>query len=187
MTWMWVAAGVVAGLYFVAKKNSNSREETEDIQDQEPRAQAVPVTRNYCGTDEKRELREAIRAGEHALDSLHAAMERLDSARAWGVCDLLGGRFISSRIKFRKIDDANEWVQLANNDLRTFAKELGDVTGVGTYIRTGDLVSVLDMFCDNIVSDLTVQTRIRQAMVQIDRIIERVQDTVWTLKKKLNE
>ena len=186
MTWMWVAAGVLAGLYFVVKKNSNSREETEDIQE-EPQAQAVPVTRNYGGTDEKRELREAIRAGEHALDSLHAAMERLDSARAWGVCDLLGGRSIASRIKFRKIDDANEWMQLANNDLRTFEKELGDVTGRGTYIRTGDLVSVLDMFCDNIVSDLTVQNRIKQAMVQIDSIIERVQDTVWTLKKKLDE
>ena len=78
-------------------------------------------------------------------------------------------------------------MQLANNDLRTFEKELGDVTGRGTYIQTGDLVSVLDMFCDNIVSDLTVQNRIKQAMVQIDSIIERVQDTVWTLKKKLDE
>ena len=186
MTWMWVAAGVLAGLYFVVKKNSNSREKTEDIQ-KEPLTQTVPVTGNYGGTDEKREIREAIRAGEHALDSLHAAMERLDSARAWGVCDLLGGRLISSRIKFRKIDDANEWVQLANNDLRTFEKELGDVTGRGTYIRTGELVSALDMFCDNIVSDLTIQNRIRQAMVQIDSIIERVQDTVWTLKEKLDE
>ena len=81
MTWMWVAAGVLAGLYFVVKKNSNSREKTEDIQ-KEPLTQTVPVTGNYGGTDEKREIREAIRAGEHALDSLHAAMERLDSARA---------------------------------------------------------------------------------------------------------
>ena len=75
MTWMWVAAGVLAGLCFIAKKNRSSREETEDIQEV-PQAQAVPVTRNYGGTDEKRDLREAIRAGEHALDSLHAAMER---------------------------------------------------------------------------------------------------------------
>ena len=171
MTWMWVAAGVLAGLSFAAKKNSKSREETEDKQDPERRTQTAPVTRNDGGTDEKREIREAITAGEHALDSLHAAMERLDSARAWGVCDLLGGRFISGRIKYRKIDDANEWVQLANNDLRTFAKELGDVTGAGAYIQTGDLVSVLDMFCDNIVSDLTVQSRIRHAMAQIDSII----------------
>ena len=187
MTWVWVASGVLAGLYFVARKNNNDRNETENSRDRAQGNRAAPAAGDSDSEGEKREIREAITAGEHALDSLRAAMERLDSARAWGVCDILGGGFVSGRIKYRKIDDANEWVRLANNDLRTFAKELRDVPGAGAYIQTGDLVSMTDMFCDNIASDLTVQSRIRSAMAQIDSIIERVQDTVWTLKRKINE
>ena len=173
MNWMWVAAGVLAGLCFVARKNRNSREAAGDIG-------------NSGGADEKRELSEAIRAGEHALDSLHAVMERLDAARAWGVCDMLGAGAISGKYKYGKIDDANAWVQLANQDLRTFAEELEDVTRVGEYIRPGDMVSSMDIFCEHIAADADVQKRICRAMAQTDSLIVQVGETVELLKKKLD-
>ena len=97
---------------------------------------------------------------------------------------ILGGGLISSMIKHGKIDDANEWVQQANHDLRRFSKELRDVTGEGEYIRTGDMVSVLDMFCDNFLTDIMVQSRINGAREQIDSIIGRVQETVRELERK---
>ena len=40
--------------------------------------------------DRELEIREAIDAGERALDSLRDAKQSLKSARGWGVFDLLG-------------------------------------------------------------------------------------------------
>ena len=43
----------------------------------------------------EREIQEALTAGENALQSLYAASEQLDSARNWGIVDLLGGGFFT--------------------------------------------------------------------------------------------
>ena len=184
MNWMWIIIGVLAGLFFVTKRNENNRIEAGDIRDREETEPCAPVVRSITGTGDPREVHEAIAAGERALESLRTAKDRLNSARAWGVYDILGGGLISSMIKHGKIDDANEWVQQANHDLRRFSKELRDVTGEGEYIRTGDMVSVLDMFCDNFLTDIMVQSRINGARNQIDSIIGRVQETVRELKHK---
>ena len=179
MTWMWVAGGILAGLY-VYSKNKENRKDAEKTR--------VRMGSSACSdANEKREIREAVTAGEHALDSLHAVMERLDSARAWGVCDMLGAGIVSSKYKYSKIDDANEWVQLANNDLRTFAKELGDVTSMSEYIRPGVLVSSMDPFCSHLATDAAVQKRIHRAMTQIDSLIVQVGETVDILKKKIDD
>ena len=44
----------------------------------------------------EKERREAIEAGQRALNSLRAAQKELESARNWGLVDLFGGGFISS-------------------------------------------------------------------------------------------
>ncbi len=54
-------------------------------------------------------------------------------------------------------------------------------------MRTGDLASTLDIFFDNIFSDFIVQNRINEAREEIDRLIDRVQETVWGLKEKAAE
>ena len=51
----------------------------------------------------EREIQEALTAGENALQSLYAASEQLDSARNWGIVDLLGGGFFTDLIKHRSI------------------------------------------------------------------------------------
>ncbi len=183
MTWMWIAGGILAGLYLVKRKKANNRDAVTDTQTRENREQ---VPHNEEKLHRNREIQEAVTAGEHALDSLRAAMERLDSARAWGVCDMLGAGSISSKYKYGKIDDANAWVQLANHDLRTFTKELEDVTGASEYIRPGDMVSSMDVFCEHIASDADVQKRICRAMAQIDSLIVQVGETVELLKKKMD-
>lgn len=50
----------------------------------------------------EREIQEALTAGENALQSLYAASEQLDSARNWGIVDLLGGGFFTDLIKHSK-------------------------------------------------------------------------------------
>ena len=133
---------------------------------------------------ELREINEAINAGERALDSLWEAKEQLNSARAWGIYDMLGGGLISSIIKHRKIDNANEWMSRANRDLRCFAKELRDVNNENLQIDTGSLVSMLDIFCDNFFSDIMVQKKINDSRARIDALSDRIEDTLQALKKR---
>ena len=135
---------------------------------------------------ERREINEAIRAGERALDSLHEAKGKLDSARAWGIYDILGGGIISSAVKHHKMSDANEWVDRANDDLRRFAKELRDVDGEGLQVDTGSLVTMLDIFCDNFFSDLMVQQKINDGRARIDSLIDKIEGVMWELKQRGN-
>ena len=53
------------------------------------------------------EINEAIAAGHRALDALAEAADSLDSAKRWGIVDILGGGLITSVIKHSRLGDAN--------------------------------------------------------------------------------
>ena len=75
----------------------------------------------------KLEISEPISAGDAALSSLQNAREKLDSAKNWGIWDMVGGGFVSSLIKHSRMDDAQEYMEEARQNLRRFEKELQDV------------------------------------------------------------
>lgn len=195
MAWLPIVVGIIIGYmiyqkrrlaaesdsyanesYQFAEESDHNTYRTYDVQNN----QLQPT----CSTDKYREINEAVAAGERALDSLKTAKSKLDSARAWGIYDILGGGLISSVIKHGQIDNANEWMEQANHDLRKFAKELRDVPGEYLHVQTGDLISMLDIFCDNFFSDIMVQERINDARNRIDQVIDQVQQTVWSLKRR---
>ena len=74
----------------------------------------------------KREMQEAVQAGERALQSLYAARDKLGSARNWGIFDMLGGGFISDFVK---------WV---------FDEVLPAIRKTGGYLETDLLERVKD-------------------------------------------
>ena len=53
--------------------------------------------------NDRKEINEAIVAGDMALNSLYAAQEKLDSAKGWSWLDLFGGGFFTDMIKHSKI------------------------------------------------------------------------------------
>ena len=63
-----------------------------------------------------RDVREAREAGLRALDSLEKARGALDSARGWGVFDMLGGGMLSTLVKHSKLDDARHYLDQAEYD-----------------------------------------------------------------------
>ena len=68
------------------------------------------MNNNY---DHIKECREALDAGNRALDSLKNAKSCLDSARNWGIWDMLGGGLLSGLMKRAKISDAEEQINRA--------------------------------------------------------------------------
>ena len=101
--------------------------------------------------DFEKEKREAMEAGNHALHSLREAQTNLDSARNWGLWDMFGGGTITSLIKSSRMDRAKQNMEQAKYDLRSFSKELNDVSMViNLDIETGDFLSFADWFFDNL-------------------------------------
>ena len=76
---------------------------------------------------DKKEIREAILAGEAALDSLEKAAEKLQSAKNWGLFDMLGGGMFSSFVKHSRIDEASGYMEEAKRKLAAFERELRDI------------------------------------------------------------
>ena len=51
----------------------------------------------------KKELDEAILAGERALGSLKTAYDNLTSAKNWGIFDMMGGGLIADMVKYSRM------------------------------------------------------------------------------------
>lgn len=130
----------------------------------------------------EKEKQEAIDAGNKALKSLRKAQENLDSAKGWGIFDMLGGGFLSTMVKHSKVDQAKENMEQAKYDLRDFSKELNDVNiACNLNIETGDFLSFADWFFDGLIVDWMMQDRINQASQQVEEAIRRVEDILRQL------
>ena len=98
------------------------------------------------------EVREAREAGLKALRSLEKAREYLNSARGWGLFDMLGGGFISTLVKHAKMESAQDCLEQARYDLEDFRREVADVRLPG--LDTDDFLTFADFFFDGFFADL---------------------------------
>lgn len=131
----------------------------------------------------RKEILEAIDAGERALLSLRLAQDKLSSARNWGIVDLLGGGFFTDLMKHSKMNQAASYVEDAKRDLQIFQRELRDVQGfVDLKVEIGGFLSFADFFFDGFVADYLVQSRIAEAREQIRNAIDRVEYLLKDLK-----
>ncbi|MGH3506893.1 MAG: hypothetical protein ACRDO2_06780 [Nocardioidaceae bacterium] len=115
---------------------------------------------------ELRQLDEAIAAGGRALGSLAALEEQLGTASGWSTYDtFFGGGMISTAIKHDHMDRAADLSREADAALRGFGRELGDVglDGVDAALTMSGGIRFLDMWFDNIVTDLSVRSQIQSA------------------------
>ena len=133
--------------------------------------------RKKMSFDYEKERMEAIEAGKRALVSLHKAEEQLESARNWGIVDILGGGFFTNLIKYSKMDNAQEYMVRAKDDLKRFSSELGDISeNIDLGFNTSDFLSFADYFFDGLVADWMMQDRINSAKEQVAEAIKRVSD-----------
>lgn len=125
----------------------------------------------------KREMQEAVQAGERALQSLYAARDKLGSARNWGIFDMLGGGFISDFVKHSKMNDAAALMEQAKSDIQRFQRELRDVqVSLDLRMEIGSFLSFADFFLDGLVADYMVQSKIADAREQVDDAINRIRN-----------
>ena len=136
----------------------------------------------------RKEMKEAMVAGERALSSLRKAQEKLNSAGNWGLFDMFGGGLFSTIMKRSKMDDAQQLMEAAKSDLKRFQKELKDVNiPLDLKMEVGSFLSFADFFFDGFVADYLVQTKISDAKEQVSDAIYRVEQIMNELRRNLKE
>ena len=132
------------------------------------------------------EIREAIAAGERALNSLYAAQSKLKSARGWGIFDMLGGGLLSDLMKHSRMNDASSYIEAARRDLEVVKRELADVsTSYNLRMDVDGFLTFADFFFDGLIADYLVQTKISQARGQVEEAIIKVSQILAELKREV--
>lgn len=133
--------------------------------------------------NDMKEINEAIVAGERALNSLYHAQDKLNSAKGWGLLDLLGGGFITGMIKHSRIDDASRCMEEAKYYLKAFQKELSDIDlSMDLRMEVGGFLSFADFFFDGLVADYLVQSKIEDAREQVADAIDMISNVLCKLR-----
>ncbi|SEP74444.1 hypothetical protein SAMN02910369_00523 [Lachnospiraceae bacterium NE2001] len=122
------------------------------------------------------EVREAIDAADIALRCLNNAKSSLNSARNWGIYDMIGGGLFSTVIKRNKMSDSQRHMNSAKYALRKLEKELRDVDRISNLnLDTSSFLYYADFFFDSFLVDWIVQGQILEAREKIDETISSVE------------
>lgn len=125
--------------------------------------------------DMRKEITEAVRAADMALQSLEEAGTYLSKASDWGIWDMLGGGMFGTFMKHSRMDDAKQAMETAKHHLRRLKRELLDVELPGEFkLDVGNFLTFADYFFDGIIADWMVQSRIREAADQVEEAKQRV-------------
>lgn len=136
----------------------------------------------------QKEIKEAVDAGNIALESISSVMSSLDSAEGWGTWDLLGGGLLSDLAKHSNIDDAKAEVERTQMYLRNFRTELADIQiDSDLHIDIGGFAKFADFFFDGLIADWYMQTKIHDSQNNVENVERQVEDVLDKLGKMLNE
>lgn len=140
----------------------------------------------YPYYDRNKEIQEAIYAGERALSSLKNARDKLNSARNWGVLDILGGNLVTGLMKHAKVSDADIYVEQAKRDMQRFQNELRDIQDLNSMnIQINEFLVFADFFWDGFIADIVVQSRINEARRKIEDAIYRTENVLRRLRSSI--
>lgn len=134
--------------------------------------------------DTLKEIREAITAANRALDSLENAQHELKGAKNWGLLDLFGGGMVTTMLKHGRMDKAQSQIEDAKYYLQVLKKELRDIDiPMNINVEVGSFLSFADLFFDGMVADWLVQSRINDAIRQVDMAHARVLEILGNLQR----
>ena len=143
--------------------------------------------------NQAKEIQEALRVGQAALDTANGILSSLNSAQGWGTWDLFGGGLITNIAKHSHLDDAQSRVEQLQVQLRRFKTELTDVTiHADMQVNIDGFLRFADYFFDGLFADWAVldkieqsQTQMRNTKVQIEQVTDRLTAMSDTAGKEL--
>lgn len=135
----------------------------------------------------RQELQEAIAAGGHARRQLQDVIKSLESARSWGIWDMLGGGVLATGVKHLRIEAAKKQIHDLQQLLHKFNHELADLNEIGIKLSIGSFQTFADYFFDGLLIDWFVQSKINNSLERAKEQLNRVDDTLQALQEKLRD
>lgn len=148
--------------------------------------------RNAFLESQKKELQEAISAGNAALSTTQQVLSSLDSAEGWGTWDLFGGGLVADLAKHSHLDEAQGAIEQLQSQLRRFKTELADVTiQVDMQVNVDGFLRFADYFFDGLFADWAVLDKINQSQSQVQNtksqiasVLSRLDSMMRTLEQE---
>lgn len=148
--------------------------------------------RNAFLESQKKELQEAISAGNAALSTTQQVLSSLDSAEGWGTWDLFGGGLVADLAKHSHLDEAQGAIELLQSQLRRFKTELADVTiQADMQVNVDGFLRFADYFFDGLFADWAVLDKINQSQSQVQNtksqiasVLSRLDSMMRTLEQE---
>lgn len=137
-------------------------------------------------TSQKKEVEEAVWAGDAALSTIQSVLESLDSAEGWGTWDLFGGGLVADLAKHSHLDAAQFAVEQLQSQLRRFKTELADVTiHADVQVNVDGFLRFADYFFDGLFVDWAVLDRISQSKSQVQSTQSQIEEVMARLQAML--
>lgn len=134
--------------------------------------------------NQKREIEEAVSAGDQALKVAKDVQSSLRSADGWSTFDILGGGWIASMAKHEHLDEAQHKVELLQIKLRKFRTELADVKiSADMKVSIDGFTRFADFFFDGLFMDWMVADQISQSQKQVALTTLQIEEAIERLEK----
>ncbi len=138
--------------------------------------------RNSFRESQKKELQEAISAGNAALSTTDQILSSLDSAEGWGTWDLFGGGLVAGLAKHSHLDEAQGAIEHLQSQLRQFKTELADVTiHADMQANVDGFLRFADYFFDGLFADWAVMDKISQSQSQVQNTRSQISSVLSRL------
>jgi len=136
---------------------------------------------------QKKELREAISAGNSARSTAEGVLSSLDSAEGWGTWDLLGGGLLADMAKHSHLDEAQGAIERLQSQLRRFKTELADVTiHADMQVNVDGFLRFADYFFDGLFADWAVMDKISQSKSQVQSTKNQIDSVLSRLNSMMS-
>lgn len=112
---------------------------------------------------------------EIVLSLLEQALEKTASAKNWGLFDIFAGGMMSSLFKRGRMKESNQLMEEIEATLQKLKTEYGDIEMELPSKFNLDFTSgVLDVWFDNVFTDLSVQSSLKERKTQLEQLHDQV-------------
>ena len=134
---------------------------------------------------QKKEIREAIAAGNSAMGTADSVLSELEDADGWNTWDMLGGGgIITHMAKHSHLDEAQEKVEQLQGKLRRFKTELADINiHADMQVSIDGFLRFADYFFDGLFADWAVGDKISESQSSVQKVKGQISSALSKLER----
>lgn len=131
------------------------------------------------------DIRKTHKIGKNLLEEVKLAKHDLECSKKWGKVDMVAKYSMSSIAKQNKIRKVKLKFENIEKLINQFNKELEGIKI--NNLEFSNITFAMDIFFDNIFTDISVQRQINDSIEDIERLEDKVQNILYKLQIKNEE